>query len=88
MPNTDESLEILKDLLNEGYVEVEWEIHEHGCSKCNELHGKTWTLEEFIEHLNHEAPIFEHSHVNCICKVIVRNLEGDEIRVNWEGEQT
>jgi hypothetical protein len=83
----DVSLKDLNDLLANGFDEVEWvwESRDRTC-KCSELNGLKWTLSDFITNLRHDAPIFEHSHVNCHCHIIVRNLTtGEEQKVNFSG---
>ena len=84
--NTDMSLQTLQELLDNGFDEVKWVGNEDECQQCQYLNGTKWTLEEFLSNLRHEAPIFEKSHVNCRCYLIVRNtITGEEQNVNWEG---
>ena len=84
--NTDMSLPSLQELLNNGFDEVEWVGNESECYQCQSLEGTKWSLEEFISNLRYEAPIFEKSHVNCKCYLIVRNtITGEEQTVNFEG---
>lgn len=84
--NIDMSLAPLQELLYNGFDEVEWVGNEDECQQCQHLNGNKWTLEEFLSNLRYEAPIFEKSHVNCRCYLIVRNtITGDEQKVNWEG---
>jgi hypothetical protein len=85
LPNTDISLDYLRELLNEGFNKVKWVYSGSGCDICRSLNNQEWTLEEFIYDLHHEAPIFEHSHVNCNCYIEVSNNEGEIIKVNWNG---
>jgi len=69
----DVSLARLETLLNEGYVNVTWQKSASPDEVCRLLHGQRWKLAEFISGLEHEAPIFEVSHVNCRCTVVVRH---------------
>ena len=81
----EKSLIYLKRLLKKGFDKVKWVYSESGCSKCSSLHGKKWDLEDFIDGLEHNAPIFEHSHPNCDCYLEVSNDDGEVLEVNWKG---
>lgn len=80
-----ESLPLLKELLEQGYDKVKWVNTETACAKCQELDGKEWALEEYINAVHHDAGIFSHSHPNCLCYIIVTHPNGTEVKVNWEG---
>lgn len=82
----DNSLSYLEELLSRGFTEVEWKSSENDCRICQDLNSHKWNLQEFIDGLVHEAPIFEKSHVGCLCSVIVKNLDtGEEIEINKDG---
>ena len=83
---TDESLPYLQELLEQGFNEVQWVWNENYPDVCQTLDGDTWELEDFISNLYYDAPIFEKSHVNCTCYLIVRNTStGEEVKVNYQG---
>jgi hypothetical protein len=78
----DESLSILKDLLERGYTEAEWHAENSQCEKCRSLHGKKWDLNSFLNETEYEAPVFSRSHVgDRSCYLIVRGPDLEEIRV-------
>ena len=81
----EKSLQYFKGLLKKGFNKVTCVYSESGCSKCSSLNGKTWDLEDFIDGIEHKAPIFEKTHPNCNCYVEVSNDEGEIIEVNWKG---
>jgi len=84
--NTDESLPALQELLENGFDKVIWRWNGTNYDICSELDGQEWTLEEFLEGLIYEAPIFERSHVNCGCHLEVENTTTGETQiVNWQG---
>jgi len=83
--NKDDSLIVLQELLNSGYTEVTWVYDGFKCPKCRSLDGKKWKLADFIKNLQYEAPIFEKSHVNCGCKLIVKKVNGETAVVDWTG---
>jgi hypothetical protein len=84
--NQDMSLSVLQELLDNGFDEVEWVGNEYECAQCQNLNGTKYSLADFISNLQHAAPIFEKSHVNCRCYLIVRNtITGEEQKVNFEG---
>jgi len=85
MANTDDSLRYLSSLLRKGFNKVTWRTTEPYCDTCSDLDGEEWSLKDFISDLEHKAPIFEHSHVNCDCELVVSNEDGEEVIVNWEG---
>lgn len=84
--NQDESLPILEEMLNNGFDQVVWVSDNSDCRTCRNMNDQTWSLDEFIQGLRHQAPIFEKSHVGCLCKVKVLNSQtGEEQFVNYEG---
>ena len=87
MANQDESLDKLKSLLKQGYSKVKWQCTEPYCDKCRDLDEEEWTLVKFIDDLDYDAPIFEHSHVNCDCEIIVSGKGLPDITLDWEGEE-
>jgi len=84
-PHKDKSLEYLQELLDQGFKYVKWISSDEPCEICQSLNGEEWDLEDFISNLEHEAPIFEHSHVNCRCHIEVSNDDSEIIKVNYDG---
>lgn len=83
---TDMSLPILNDLASQGYTVVEWKTTSPvPCSICEDLERQQWELTMFLLGLAHNAPVFEHSHVNCYCTVILRGEGLPEVIINSEG---
>jgi hypothetical protein len=81
----DESLDILQDLLQQGFTDVEWIYRSYKCPKCRAMDGKKFKLKDFIANLQYAAPIFEKSHVGCKCLVVVKNLNGEERIIDYTG---
>ena len=78
----DNSLGQLTDLMNQGFTTCVWQKSWAPCPKCVGLHGSTYNIQYFISGLAHGAPIFEKSHVNCRCVILVQNpTTGDEVEV-------
>lgn len=71
-PPIDQSLQTLVDLLHQGYTQVEWISLDPQDYKCNDIHGQSWSLEDFIQLTDHSAPIYSKTHVGCRCGLIVR----------------
>jgi len=82
---TDESLSVLERLLDAGYTNVKWIVSSEPCAICRDLEDKEWDLKDFISGLDHEAPVFEHGHVNDRCELEVSGPDLETIRVNFEG---
>lgn len=64
----DMSLPILRRLVDLGYDKALWNIHETLHVEpdiCDFYNGEVFDLKGMISNLEHEAPIFEKSHVNC-----------------------
>jgi hypothetical protein len=52
---------------------------------CSQLNNREWDLPVFINDTNYEAPIFSHSHVQCLCEIEVQHANGEIVKVNWAG---
>ena len=81
----DFSLSRLQGLLQDGYETIEWVNTETACDVCQGLHGMVWGLEEFLSETQYDAPIFSHTHPNCLCYLIVRHPNDVEITVDASG---
>ncbi len=77
----DDSLGELSNLLQVGYDTVQWILNEtHKIYDiCDELNNYTWSLEEFISGLQHNAPIFEKSHPGCKCLLRITSNSNSEL---------
>jgi len=77
----DESEGQLRDLMARGYTDVMWNKSWDPCPHCINLHGRRWRLIDFVANLRFSAPVFEKSHPNCRCSVIVSgpNLSDEEV---------
>ena len=73
----DMSMDQLQPLLDDGYDLVVWQSSYSPCPTCQALEGATWSLAEFISGLTHNAPMFEHSHVNCSCTLNIQSSMDD-----------
>jgi len=67
----DDSEGYLRDLMAQGYTFCQWAKGPTACSHCVMLHGRRWRLVDFVANLRFSAPIFERSHCNCKCSIIV-----------------
>lgn len=69
----DMSTEVLMNAVQAGYTHAIWNLHElhPETDVCDTLHGKVFRLEDLVLGLQHNAPIFEKSHPNCICWLLV-----------------
>jgi hypothetical protein len=85
----DVSLPILQDLRNQGYDSVTWHTNPGSVNPVDiSLDGNTWTLDEFLYGLMYDAPIFERTHVQCLCSISVTSStipELPEVFVNANG---
>lgn len=82
----DHSRPVLEKLLEEGYDTTMWRTSPTAQDgKCKSLDGQQWRLEDFLAGLQHDAPVYERSHVQCTCHVVVTGPGKPEVRVNWEG---
>ena len=87
----DDSLYTLRKLIKQGYTHGVWTLHETHPEYdiCDTLDGKVIDLNKLVSGLQYAAPIFEMSHVQCICRLIcysTTNPELDYITVDWKGE--
>lgn len=73
----DKSREALEYLKGLGYTHVKWIKSHDPCPTCQALHGATWSIDNFIDSLQHDAPIYEKSHCGCRCFVSVFNPKKD-----------
>lgn len=67
----DDSAPLIKKLINLGYDKAIFHIHEllhQEKDICDLYNGKTFDLRKLISNLQHNAPIFELSHPNCLDK--------------------
>ena len=85
----DMSRPVLEQLLDNGYVEVEWDSGHTTCGRCLELDKQKWTLEEFAINVPYDAPIFSRSHPgDKSCTLLVSGPDLPTVRVdsygNWE----
>lgn len=69
----DMSTQVLMNAVQAGYTHAIWNLHElhPEIDVCDTLHGKVFKLEDLVLGLKHNAPIFEQSHPNCICWLLV-----------------
>ena len=75
----------LQSLLEQGFTEVVWINKEMACGICQSLNGQTLDLQQFLLETRYEAPIFSHSHVQCLCYLQVKHPNGSVINVDWSG---
>ena len=83
--NKDRSRRAFEKLADEGYTTIKWEMSMSPCPVCRELNNKSFDIGDFISGLSYDAPVFEHSHVNCNCAMIVLGPGLEKKRVDWEG---
>lgn len=83
----DMSLQPLQQLQNEGYNMVTFEAGSTSCPICKRINGKTWTLIQFLSGLNHQAPLYERAHVQCLDSVRVWDDTGElpDVYVDADG---
>jgi hypothetical protein len=67
----DESADQLLELKGLGYTTVTWNASDAKDDECRRLDRQSWTIDQFLEGLVHNAPKFEKSHVDCNCKLVV-----------------
>lgn len=88
----DDSLHVLNRLITQGYTHGIWHIHEdlhHEADICDAFNGQEFNLIELTSNLQHAAPIFEKSHVNCYCWLYCYSRENPNLNwvvVDWKGE--
>lgn len=68
----DKSRPLLQTLLHRGYDTVEWDSGSSTHDVCLALAGQRWDLNQFLQGLAHDAPLFERSHPgDKMCSVLV-----------------
>lgn len=67
----DQSLSKLQQLATQGYTTVFWRASSAVDYICNDLDGQQWSIQDFLAAVQHQAPIFCQSHVNCTCLLVV-----------------
>ena len=72
----DDSTEVLSDCVRAGYTHAVWNLHENHPKEdiCDQLHATVFSLQDLLipeAGLQHNAPIFERSHVGCGCWLLV-----------------
>jgi hypothetical protein len=78
----DKSRPLLQTLLHRGYDTVEWDSGVSTHDVCLALGGQRWTLNQFLQGLAHDAPLFERSHPgDKMCSVIVYCDGRDDVPV-------
>ena len=86
----DMSLPILQGLVSLEYDRAIWNIHEvlhKEYDICDHYNGEEFDIVKMISNLEHDAPIFETSHVNCFCRLScfsTTNSELDTIIIDWQ----
>ena len=87
-PHQDISTDTFEELKEQGYNRATFVAHPHACKFCKKLNGKTWTLQNFLDTTNYDAPIFSHSHVNAFSKIKVWDINGElePVYVDYTGE--
>ena len=83
--NQDQTLPVLQDLLKAGYTLVTWQSSRGVKDVCRTLNRRRWNLKDFIRGLSHDAPIFEKSHVNCRCSILVTGPKKEKIILDYRG---
>ena len=81
----DNSLPVLRKLLEKGYELVTFEIHPGADEICQVLDGEMWNLEDFLSNLHYYAPIFEHSHVNATSNIRITGEGLPDVLVDYTG---
>lgn len=86
-PHQDISTPAFEELLDQGYNMATFVAYPGACKFCQKLNGKTWTLQNFLDTTEYDAPIFSHSHVNAFSEIKVwdKNGELEPVYVNYEG---
>lgn len=86
----DDSLPALKRLLLKGYDTAQWHLHENHpeFDICDSYDGNFFSIAKLISNLQYSAPIFEASHVQCLCYLICTsstNPDLEPVIVDWRG---
>lgn len=86
-PHQDISTPTFEELLDQGYNMATFVAYPNACKFCQKLNGKTWTLQNFLDTTEYDAPIFSHSHVNAFSEIKVWDKNGKlpDVYVNYEG---
>lgn len=86
-PHQDISTSTFEELLDQGYNMATFVAYPNACKFCQKLNGKTWTLQNFLDTTEYDAPIFSHSHVNAFSEIKVWDKNGElpDVYVNYEG---
>jgi DNA-binding transcriptional ArsR family regulator len=83
--NVDETLSVLKDLLREGYDTVTFLANPRACNICRRLDGESRSLRRHLAGLRYDAPLFEWSHVNCSCSLLVTGEGLEDVEIIYDG---
>ena len=82
----EDSLPDLEDLLSQGYDRATWITNEAADDEeCLSLNGEEWSLEDFLSEADYEAPLFSHTHPQCLCKLKVSGKDLKDVYVDWRG---
>jgi hypothetical protein len=86
----DDSLYVLRQLIRKGYDKGVWSLHEDHPEYdiCDTYDGQIVDLKLLISNLKYEAPIFEMSHPNCLCRLICYSSTDEDLEhvvVDWKG---
>ena len=81
----DTSMSDLESLLEQEYDTVTWRQSANPCQKCKDLNNQTWDLKDFIEEIEYNAPLFSHSHPNCICSIRISGDNLEDVEVDFNG---
>ena len=89
----DDSSPKLRSALRNGYTQARWILNpdyhaEKDDGICEALANNVFSIEELLTGLNYDAPIFETSHVGCLCSLEVSNPDNPELQpytINYGG---
>lgn len=82
----DISRPVLEDLISKGYQTVRWVSSPSAVDgKCISMDGEMFPIQEFISNLQHDAPVYEKTHVGCTCTVVVSGEGLNDVVVNAFG---
>lgn len=86
-PLQDISLPVFEDLLDQGFNMITLVAWSGACSYCKHKNGKTMSLSNWLNQLQHEAPVFEAFHVNSQSELKVWDKTGQlpDVYVNYQG---
>jgi hypothetical protein len=78
---------VLEDLGRQGYSVVTWDSGNSTHGACRDLNRQTWTLNDFMSGLEHDAPLFEKSHPGDEnCTLIVSGQGLPDVKVDSYGD--